>query len=232
MDDEGDEDEDEEDEATQDEEAEGIENEYVPAGWMENANKKKARKPEKVDENPTTTKICIHHKRGRCKFGLSGKKKIDGEWKKCPFAHPRVCEKLLTNGDRGRFGCRGNCGKFHPKMCFSSMNSKKCPHGKECRNGYHVRGTMNTETAGNGKENVFPKAGRQDKSSSKMPTFPQAGVSKQREHEQPFLDMGRMVREEILGVLKELKLTSPPPPPEPKIVSTEELKKALMALIA
>ena len=220
-------DEEDDDQATQDdrkrEEAEGIENAYVPAGWKEKVPKKKDGKPEKVDENPTT-KVCIHHKRGRCKFGLSGKKKIDGEWKKCPFAHPRVCEKLLTNGDRGRFGCRGNCGKFHPKMCFSSMNSKKCPHGKECRNGYHVRGTMNTEATGIEKENAFLKAGRQDKSESKMPTGQQ--------NEGPFFDLGQKVRQEILQVFKELNLSATPtPPPQPKAVTKEELKEALMALL-
>ena len=43
---------------------------------------------------------------------------------------------------------------------------------------------------------------------------------------EPFFDLGQKVREEILGVLKELKLTTPPPRPEPKIVSKEELKEA------
>ena len=132
------------------EEAEGIENDYVPPGWRKKLPKKDSGKREKVESQTTSPKVCIHHKKGRCKFGLSGKKRIDGEWKKCPFAHPRVCEKLLTNGDRGKFGCRGNCGKFHPKMCYSSMNSKRCPHGKECRNGYHVRNTVTA--AGNENE--------------------------------------------------------------------------------
>ena len=26
-------------------------------------------------------------------------------------------------------------------MCFSSMNTRKCPH-KECKNGYHIKGTV------------------------------------------------------------------------------------------
>ena len=157
---------------------------------------------------------------------MSGKKKVDGEWKKCPFAHPRVCEKLLSNGDRGKFGCKGDCKKLHPKMCYSSLNSKKCPHDKECRNGYHVRGTVKPENAGSRNEHAFPKAGRPERI---LPACPQAGLSKQNE---PFFDLGQKVREEILRVLKELKLTTPPPPPEPKIVSKEELKEALMALLA
>ena len=167
---------------------------------------------------------------------MSGKKKVDGEWKKCPFAHPRVCEKLLSNGDRGKFGCKGDCKKLHPKMCYSSLNSKKCPHDKECRNGYHVRGTVKTENVGNRNETAFPRAGKPEKNAPHLPTektwpaFPKAGVPMQ--SEQPFFDLGQKVREEILGVLRELKLTAPPPPPEPKIVSKEELKEALMALLA
>jgi hypothetical protein len=205
------------------EEAEGIDNAFLPAGWRKRGFKNKEEK--KAEEKP---KVCIHHRKGRCNFGLSGKMKVDGEWKKCPFAHPRVCEKLLSNGDRGRFGCKGDCKKLHPKMCYSSLNTKKCPHDKtQCRNGYHVRGTEKTENAGKKKnESAFPRAGRVEKTG---PAFPQAGVPKQNE---PFFDLGQRVREEILGVLKELKLTAPPPPPEPKIVSKEELKEALMALLA
>ena len=203
------------------EEAEGIENDYVPPGWRKKLPKKDSGKREKVESQTTSPKVCIHHKKGRCKFGLSGKKRIDGEWKKCPFAHPRVCEKLLTNGDRGKFGCRGNCGKFHPKMCYSSMNSKRCPHGKECRNGYHVR---NTVTAAGNENDSFPRAGKQVKNDSKIPTSQQS--------ESPFFDVGQKVRQEILQVLKELNLSaSPPPPPQPKAVTKEELKDALMALL-
>ena len=203
------------------EEAEGIENDYVPPGWRKKLPKKDSGKREKVESQTTSPKVCIHHKKGRCKFGLSGKKRIDGEWKKCPFAHPRVCEKLLTNGDRGKFGCRGNCGKFHPKMCYSSMNSKRCPHGKECRNGYHVR---NTVTAAGNENDSFPRAGKQVKNDSKIPTSQQS--------ESPFFDVGQKVRQEILQVLKELNLSaSPPPPPQPKAVTKEELKEALMALL-
>ena len=203
------------------EEAEGIENDYVPPGWRKKLPKKDSGKREKVESQTTSPKVCIHHKKGRCKFGLSGKKRIDGEWKKCPFAHPRVCEKLLTNGDRGKFGCRGNCGKFHPKMCYSSMNSRRCPHGKECRNGYHVR---NTVTAAGNENDSFPRAGKQVKNDSKIPTSQQS--------ESPFFDVGQKVRQEILQVLKELNLSaSPPPPPQPKAVTKEELKEALMALL-
>ena len=35
------------------------------------------------------------------------------------------------------------CNDFHGvKMCYRSMNTKKCDHLKECPNGYHVKGTV------------------------------------------------------------------------------------------
>ena len=205
---------------TENDEAEGIENAFLPANWKKRGFKKNQETKTDKEEK---TKVCIHHRKGRCNFGMSGKMKIDGEWKKCPFAHPRVCEKLLSNGDRGKFGCKGDCKKLHPKMCYSSLNSKKCPHDKQCRNGYHVRGTVKTENSGN--RNAFPGAGRMEKT---WPACPQAGVAKQKE---PFFDLGQKVREEMIQVLKELKVTAPPPPPEPKIASKEELLEALKALL-
>ena len=87
---------------------------------------------------------CHHFKKARCHHGLSGKQSFGGV-EKCPFRHPQICGKLLRNGDRGRGGCRGQqdgCTKYHQvKMCFSSMNTRKCAH-KECKNGYHVKGTV------------------------------------------------------------------------------------------
>ena len=69
-----------------------------------------------------------------------------------------------------------------------------------------------------------PRAGRQVKNDSKIPTSQKS--------EGPFFDVGQKVRQEILQVLKELNLSaSPPPPPQPKAVTKEELKEALMALL-
>ena len=206
------------------EDAEGIESAFLPANWKKRGFKKNQETKKTGKEE--TTKVCIHHRKGRCNFGMSGKMKIDKEWKKCPFAHPRVCEKLLSNGDRGMFGCKGDCKKLHPKMCYSSLNSKKCPYDKQCRNGYHVRGTVKTEKAGNRIEADFPRAGRTENTG---PACPQTG--KQKQTEQTFFDLGQKVREEMIQVLKELKLTAPPPPPEPKIASKEELLEALKALL-
>ena len=76
---------------------------------------------------------------------MSGKQSYNGV-PKCPFRHPMICQRLLRNGDRGKGGCKGKeqgCNEFHNvKMCFSSMNQKKCSNAKECPHGYHVKGTV------------------------------------------------------------------------------------------
>ena len=219
------------------EEIEGINTAFLPAGWNKRGFKKDAGKSEtgkKTDERDKK-KICIHHRKGRCKFGLSGKKKIDGEWKKCPFEHPRVCEKLLSNGDRGKLGCKGDCKKMHPKMCFSSLNSKKCPFDKECRNGYHVRGTVKVEKGrAHGPQRQLNLSGSAQGPPNEnwkgMNALPQAAPAGQT-GSSTFFDLGQKVREEILQVLKELKLTAPAPPPPPKMVSKEDLMGALKELL-
>ena len=108
-------------------------NENMGSTEKENDNEAEKKKP-----------ICYHFKKGRCRHGLSGKKKVNGV-EMCPFRHPRICGKLLRHGDRGRGGCRGaqdGCKEFHDvKMCFSSMNTRKCAQ-KECKNGFHIKGTV------------------------------------------------------------------------------------------
>ena len=89
---------------------------------------------------------CPHLRRGKCNFGLTGRKKVDG--KVCPFKHPRVYEALLNHGTNGKLGCKGRnsgCGKFHPKFCNFSLNKGVC-YDKDCKRGLHVRGT-NTRAA-------------------------------------------------------------------------------------
>ena len=60
-----------------------------------------------------------------------------------------------------------------------------------------------------------------------MTGLPQAGQT----GSSPFFDLGQKVREEILQVLRELKLTPPAPPPPPKKVSREDLMEALKELM-
>lgn len=139
-------------------EKENVEVEIVEDDFQEVKNtqrgfkaKKTVTKPEKdKKENDGEKKepICHHFKKARCHHGMSGKQSYNGI-AKCPFRHPMICQKLLRNGDRGRGGCRGKeagCNEFHQvKMCYSSMNSKKCSNGKDCSNGYHVKGTVMTK---------------------------------------------------------------------------------------
>ena len=114
--------------------------EVVPKKRGFRANKE-SKKEEPIEKQ---IPICHHFKKARCHHGLSGKQSFGGV-EKCPFRHPQICGKLLRNGDHGRGGCRGQpdgCTKYHQvKMCFSSMNTRKCAH-KECKNGYHVKGTV------------------------------------------------------------------------------------------
>ena len=78
---------------------------------------------------------------------MSGRKLVEGQWQECAYLHPRVCDKLLSEGDKAKGGCKRGCNKIHPKMCFSSMNTKTCVNDN-CRNGYNVRGTKKAERKG------------------------------------------------------------------------------------
>ena len=93
---------------------------------------------------------------------MSGRRLVEGRSQECAYLHPRVCNRLLREGDRGKSGCRGGCNKLHPKMCFSSMNTKSCPN-EDCRNGYHVRGTKKSEIISqqkSGEQNRPPPAAK------------------------------------------------------------------------
>ena len=94
------------------------------------------------------SQICSHFLRGRCRWGMSGKRPLNTGGGRvqtsdeCQYEHPRVCSKLLNHGDskNTRWGCDGStCKKAHPKMCTSSMNSRMC--WKSCDKGWHVKGT-------------------------------------------------------------------------------------------
>ena len=215
------------------EEEEGIENAFIPVKWRNKAKVKKSTPTEaKIEDSSKKTNVCIHHKKGRCKFGISGRKMVDGRLQECEYQHPRVCDKLLREGDRSKSGCKGGCEKFHPKMCFSSMNTKTCEHDKECRNGYHVRGTKKSSNP-----NLQAAMGGQKKKSSPptrcLANFPNLGVgaaaapatfapvpaAPATPAPAPFLDVAAVVRSEMIAVLRELKVTpTPPPPPKEKVV--------------
>ena len=72
-------------------------------------------KKQKADENKKQS-VCPHLKKGRCNYGISGRKEVEG--RTCPFKHPRVCDDLLNHGNKGKQGCRGEdsgCSKLEQR---------------------------------------------------------------------------------------------------------------------
>ena len=112
---------------------------------------KKKRNTEKKKET-----VCPYLKKGRCHYGLSGRKHNknreghtekecrEGKLCECPFNHPLVCGKLLRKGI-GRYGCKDEkvCNKLHPKICSNSLRGV-C-HVFECQLGIHIQGTNTKE---------------------------------------------------------------------------------------
>ena len=86
--------------------------------------------------NAQPTAICKFYRRGRCKYGISGKK--DGP---CTHSHPKVCQSYMQNGPIASRGCtRGNnCRFFHPNLCKTSVTNRTC-HNEGCKF-IHLRGT-------------------------------------------------------------------------------------------
>ena len=132
--------------------------------------KEKANVKEKVKVNENTT--CPHLMKGRCFFGISGRRhhkdRRTGEMRtKCPFLHPRVCDKLLRHG-RGDKGCQGaGCTKAHPKMCPHSLEGV-CMDAK-CSLGLHVQGSNTREK----REKVQTEKGRREEvAGAALPPLP------------------------------------------------------------
>ena len=89
------------------------------------------------DENATKPILCKDFLKGKCKFGLSGKK-----GGLCPNQHPDVCLKHLNNGNF-KGGCqrkKTNCTKFHVRICSASYRKREC-YNPKCRAGYHLKNT-------------------------------------------------------------------------------------------
>ena len=154
-------------------------------GFKGNKKTSKPESNEKEKDVEKTIPICYHFKKARCRHGLSGKQSYNGV-PKCPFRHPMICQRLLRNGDRGKGGCKGKeqgCNDFHNvKMCFNSMNQKKCSNPKDCPNGYHIKGTVVV------KEGHFAKASVKEKEDfpplEKSAKTPKHHQSKPQEKEQ------------------------------------------------
>ena len=56
-------------------------------------------------------------------------------------------------------------------MCFSSMNTRKCPH-KECKNGYHVKGTVIHQNVDKEREGVKEREVVREDSENRPKTKP------------------------------------------------------------
>ena len=98
--------------------------------------------------------VCKFYRRGRCKYGISGKK--DGT---CMQYHPKPCKKFLENGTRRRGGCTrvSDCRFFHPSVCYSSLQERICLN-ENCKY-VHIKGTRRfaqpqTETVAD-RENTY-----------------------------------------------------------------------------
>ena len=99
---------------------------------------KSTPKHKKKEQKNQTKPICSFYRRGTCRYGISGKG--------CPRAHPKLCPKLMTSGDKAPRGCSkgGTCEKLHPKMCQSSLLHRECLDDS-CTL-YHVKGTRRSNS--------------------------------------------------------------------------------------
>ena len=114
------------------------------------------------DTQSTSTKpVCIHYKRGKCRYGLVGKE--------CKYRHPKQCKKYMAFGDKdAKHGCikGAHCPFFHPRLCRNSTKNKECFH-PECKF-VHLKGTkrqksevqatkITTQQGPLEGENIYPK---------------------------------------------------------------------------
>ena len=206
-------------------------------------------KPDKKDDPTDKSKItCPHLMKGRCFFGISGRKHHDAKTQ-CPFKHPRVCDRLLRHGDKGAQGCkesRNTCNKLHPKICPNSMEGVCLVVG--CKQGLHVNGSNTKEVRerhekrrGGGMRGEEKRRGgwRREETRYPDPALPAPGLptalpmvlgqqaaaaaaAPTPTTTTPFLgaqDVATLVRQEIIAALKELKeAAAPPPPAKEKVV--------------
>ena len=77
------------------------------------------------NDNKAPAIICSYYRKGKCRYGATGKKLIDGQ--ECKFLHPRKCLKFCRNGSNTeRGGCAGPCTLLHPILCKSSQLNRTC----------------------------------------------------------------------------------------------------------
>ena len=158
-------------------------------------------KKQEADERKGQS-VCPHLKKGRCFFGISGRKEVDG--KICPFQHPRVCDALLNHGNKGKQGCKGadsGCSKLHPKFCHFSLNKGVC-FEKDCSLGLHVKGS-NTRAARTKAEENKSKEKSEDKRKSENSEYPSLPLPRQP------ASMGQTLGQGVQGKPKQMQEAPP-----------------------
>ena len=103
---------------------------------QKNKSKSKTKKEKKKKEGEK--KLCRFFERGICRYGVSGNR--NG---KCSFHHPSMCKRILQHGPKSPHGCKGDCEKWHPKLCFNSVRTKEC--FKESCSYWHIKGTIRSK---------------------------------------------------------------------------------------
>ena len=119
------------------------------------------RKKSKTDKEKTSDnkKLCRFFERGICRFGVTGKR--NG---KCKFSHPPMCKRILNHGPKSPHGCKGDCDKWHPKLCYGSINNKECY--KESCGFWHIKGTIRSKNEGQEENKTNPQLPTQSKEES------------------------------------------------------------------
>ena len=86
--------------------------------------------------------ICNFYKRGKCKYGKSGRTK-DQNGKVCEFSHPPTCKRFELYGFK-EGGCKDKkCGKLHLSFCKIFMRYQNCKYGEKC-NFFHPKKLKNS----------------------------------------------------------------------------------------
>ena len=183
-------------------------------------------------ENRRRTRICKFYKTSSCKHGVNG----NG----CKFSHPKKCIKFLKHGEKAG-GCKkkGECQRYHPPLCWNSVNYGTCHH-KKCTF-HHLRGTKftsreepQTDVPADDERREVRRDSRRDMSRPRQdkqrPTYaqmtvnprprPPPAVAKEDENQQDFADlrweMGQL-REMVKKLLDRDRAGPPPPPPPPSV---------------
>jgi hypothetical protein len=90
---------------------------------------------KETDDVKVVEKVCTFYRQTKCSSGGSGAKCNKG-------SHPPKCIVFLKFGLKkfAERGCDGKCGRFHPRLCYSSLRSQTC-NKSDCRLP-HIKGTV------------------------------------------------------------------------------------------